>query len=77
MAAAGSIYKNGLLVAGPVSAAAVWFALRSAGLEPDACWCGAHRRIAVGMVKLVGARGDRRVVLGAVLITAVCYLILR
>ena len=129
MAGAGSIYKNGLLVAGPVSAAAVWFTLRSAGLEPDACWCGAvtawcaiwwtfevvplpvtalipfavlplggvlthrevavaygdtlillmlagsiiskaiekcgaHRRIAVGMVQLVGTRGDRRIVLG-------------
>lgn len=136
MTRAGGLYRNGLLIAGPVLAAIVWFALRSAGLEPAACWCGAvtawcalwwafeavplpvtalipfavlplggvlthrevavaygdtlillmlagsiistaiersgaHRHIAVGMVRLVGARGDRRIVLGFLLASAV------
>ena len=136
MAGSGGIYRNGLLVAGPLLAAVVWFALRSAGLEPAACWCGAvtawcalwwafevvplpvtalipfavlplggvlthrevavaygdtlillmlagciistaieksgaHRHIAVGMVRLMGARGDRRVVLGFLTASAV------
>ena len=136
MAGTGGIFRNGLLVAGPALAVVVWFALRSSGLEPAACWCGAvtawcaiwwafevvplpvtalipfavlplggvlthrevavaygdtlillmlagsiistaieksgaHRRIAVGMVRLMGARGDRRVVLGFLTASAV------
>jgi sodium-dependent dicarboxylate transporter 2/3/5 len=33
---------------------------------------GAHRRLALGMVRLVGGRGGRRLVLGFMLATAVC-----
>ena len=33
---------------------------------------GAHRRLALGMVRMVGGRGGRRLVLGFMLATAVC-----